>query len=360
MATCEIEEFPQKVLKKNFPEAYHHGDIHSLTGKRLFDEIEKRFKNWQGEKIILTGGFPCQPFSTAGNRNGSNDDRFLWPEYLRIIREVKPNWIVGENVAGIRSMVHSRKPWKQLFAKMAGGKHIAGPYFRFFGRKREFGILYEIIKDLEKEGYSVQIFSIPAAGIGAIHRRDRIWIVANNENQPNRKHNYGKGEGQKQQSGKSFVGSTPSNALCNNGRKVFLPERAPILRPEFEQFVAARANTNPEKEFRKRRRSSRERRAGFTNVREINATNAKKERLQKRRDLSMPRKPQHGEFGSGVDAKELLRTTVSPVCRADDGLSFGLEPNRRKRLAALGNAIVPQVALQIFKAINEFEKQSTL
>ena len=92
---------------------------------------------------ILTGGFPCQPFSTAGKRRGKDDDRFLWPEMLRAIREIQPTWIVGENVAGIQDMA-----------------------------------LTEILSDLENEGYKPQTFLIPAYGLGGVHRRERIWIVA--------------------------------------------------------------------------------------------------------------------------------------------------------------------------------------
>jgi DNA (cytosine-5)-methyltransferase 1 len=131
----EIDPFCQKVLAKNFPNVKRYGDI-------------KEFKGQAGSVDILSGGFPCQPFSTAGKRKGESDDRYLWPEYLRIIREIKPAYVVGENVAGLVSM--------------EDGKTLEG-----------------IFTDLEGEGYQVESFIIPACGVGAWHRRDRIWIVAN-------------------------------------------------------------------------------------------------------------------------------------------------------------------------------------
>lgn len=133
----EIDPFCQKVLAKNFPNAQRHDDIHTFDGTA-----------WRGRVDIVSGGFPCQPYSHAGKRNGNNDDRALWPEMLRVIREVEPAWVVGENVAGLLSM--------------DGGRVFDG-----------------IVSDLENAGYTVEAFVIPACAVGAPHRRDRVWIVAN-------------------------------------------------------------------------------------------------------------------------------------------------------------------------------------
>ena len=130
----EWDEYCQKVLAKNFPNVKRYGDI-------------KEFKGESGSVDILTGGFPCQPFSTAGKRKGESDDRYLWPEYIRVIREIKPAYVVGENVAGL--------------ASMEDGKTLEG-----------------IFLDLEGEGYEVESFIIPACSIGMWHRRNRLWIIA--------------------------------------------------------------------------------------------------------------------------------------------------------------------------------------
>ena len=131
----EIDPFCQKVLAKNFPNAHRHADIKTFDGHP-----------WRGIDIV-SGGFPCQPYSLAGKRAGNDDDRALWPEMLRVIREVAPSWVVGENVAGLLSM--------------DGGRVFDG-----------------IVTDLENQGYTVETFIVPAVGVGAPHKRDRVWIVA--------------------------------------------------------------------------------------------------------------------------------------------------------------------------------------
>jgi DNA (cytosine-5)-methyltransferase 1 len=148
LVSCEIADFPSTVLKHHFPEAYHHDDVKTLTYDKIDYELTKRFGiRWRAEDIVLTGGFPCQPYSAAGKRLGKEDDRHLWPEMLRIIREVSPRWVVGENVLGIVN-------WN-------GGL-----------------VFNEVQVDLETEGYEVQPYVLPAASINAPHRRDRVWFVA--------------------------------------------------------------------------------------------------------------------------------------------------------------------------------------
>lgn len=131
VAFCEIEDFPRKVLEKNFPGVPIHRDIKELDG------------NEYGSVDLITGGYPCQPFSLAGKRKGYADDRHLWPEMLRVITQAKPTWVVCENVYG----------------------HI------------NLG-LDDVLADLESEGYAAQPFVVPAGAVGAPHKRDRVWVVA--------------------------------------------------------------------------------------------------------------------------------------------------------------------------------------
>jgi DNA (cytosine-5)-methyltransferase 1 len=148
IASCEINPFSRRHLEFYWPDAYHHDDIHTLTIDLLKNELDKRFADWQSDDIILTGGFPCQPYSQAGKRLGKEDSRHLWPEMLRFIREVRPRYIVGENVGGIVN-------WSD-------------------------GLVFEEVQvDLEAEGYQVQAFILPACAVGAPHRRDRVWFIAN-------------------------------------------------------------------------------------------------------------------------------------------------------------------------------------
>lgn len=136
VAFCEIDEFCHKVLSKNFPNVPIFSNIKTLTKEKL---------NAQGiNKVdIVCGGFPCQPYSNAGKKKGRQDDRDLWPEMFRVIKETKPTWVIGENVAGFIGMEFTRTK-----------------------------------VNLESIGYRVLPFTIPACAIGAQHRRDRVWIIA--------------------------------------------------------------------------------------------------------------------------------------------------------------------------------------
>jgi len=135
VAFCEYDKFCQQVLKKHWPHIPIHDDVRTLDAKQ-----------YRGAVDVVCGGFPCQPFSVAGKQQGKSDERHLWPEMLRIIRECQPTWVIGENVSG--------------FVNMA---------------------LDDCWADLEAEGYEVQPFIIPACGVEAHHRRDRCWIVAYSE-----------------------------------------------------------------------------------------------------------------------------------------------------------------------------------
>jgi len=148
IVSCEINPFGRRVLSHYWPEAYHHDDIKTLTGSIIEHEAKKRYgPDWRADGVILSGGFPCQPYSLAGKRLGKDDERHLWPEMLRVIREVRPTYIVGENVFGLIN-------WSS-------------------------GLVFnEVQTDLEAEGYEVQSFVLPACATDAPHRRDRLWIIA--------------------------------------------------------------------------------------------------------------------------------------------------------------------------------------
>jgi len=148
VAFCDIEEFPRKVLQKHWPHVKQYEDIKELD----YDKLRSDGIISDNEKIdIITGGYPCQPFSVAGRKKGEKDPRHLWPEYFRLVQELRPTWVIGENVGG----------------------HI------------KLG-LDTVLENLESEGYAVRTFSIPASAIGANHKRERIWIVANTDSGGNK------------------------------------------------------------------------------------------------------------------------------------------------------------------------------
>ncbi|OHB56837.1 MAG: hypothetical protein A2Y07_06915 [Planctomycetes bacterium GWF2_50_10] len=167
-AFCEIDKFCQRILKKHWPQAAIIEDIRKFDAKEFAGTID-----------ILTGGFPCQPFSTAGKRRGKEDDRYLWPAMLRIISEVRPRWIIGENVAGFVSMVESVGP--AVLEGSAVTRSSEGDVYEAVYSRQEYMLIEHVCRDLEKEGYSVQPFIIPACGVDAPHKRDRVWIVANSQ-----------------------------------------------------------------------------------------------------------------------------------------------------------------------------------
>ena len=160
---CEINPFGRAVLDYWYPNAKSYEDITTTD-----------FSEWRGRVTVLTGGFPCQPFSYAGQRRGAQDDRYLWPYMFRCIDQVQPDWVVAENVAGITTMVEQ--------GKVSPMAHQASLFDEDNGvqryRLRETFTLERICQDLESHGYEVQPVLIPACAVGAPHRRDRVFIVA--------------------------------------------------------------------------------------------------------------------------------------------------------------------------------------
>lgn len=159
---CEINPFGRKILDYWFPNSKSYEDI-----------TKTDFTEWRRRINVLTGGFPCQPFSCAGQRKGADDDRYLWPEMLRAIREIQPDWVVGENVAGILTMV---QPGSET--PLGSEETLFGEDNRKRTLHRQEYVVETVCNDLEREGYSVQPVVIPACAVGAPHRRDRVFFIA--------------------------------------------------------------------------------------------------------------------------------------------------------------------------------------
>lgn len=252
IAFCEINAFCRKVLKKHWPGVPIFDDIKNLNKEKIHETVD-----------VICGGFPCQPFSVAGDRRGANDDRFLWPEMLRLIKEIRPRWVIGENVNGFVSM--------ELDTALA---------------------------DLERENYEVQPFIIPACAVDAPHRRDRCFIIAYSH------------------------------------------------QDRLQRSASERSN---KKTTAWRGASS-------------------SERLRQGRFIQSPTNPySRGLFGASVS--NIAREKSSDYCRNSEGNRKNIwpvepgicrvvngVPNRVDRIAALGNAVVPQIITEIGYTILEVEK----
>ncbi len=303
---CEIDKFCQKVLKKHWPHVPIIEDIKDeqaiadATVPRQFERRsetswEVRHKTWREEferrnccRIdLLCGGPPCQPASCAGLRKGKADPRFLWPQALRAVEIAQPRWVIFENPTG--------------FLSLNGGMEYESVVYR-----------------LEGAGYWVESFIIPASAVGAWHRRDRVWIVANNEIQSERRTGLCEGfEGRKrrERSGNgTCVDSNPDGSLCNRGTD------EPQWETE-ERIAAGRAHCNHYCEG--------------PSLREMQSGNLREELA-----------PAIGDHL----AMHWLQA-VEQFCGVVHGVSTRVDRHRRKRIKALGNSIVPQVAIRIMRAI---------
>lgn len=285
---CDNDKFCQAVLKKHWPQSKIYGDIRSLhadgftsdsdsdgcssrqkevnpaeSDKQILNNAKKHY----GKIDIITGGFPCQPFSQAGKRKGTDDDRYLWLEMLRIIREFKPTWVIAENVRGLIT-------WNDGM------------------------VLEQVCSDLEGEGYEVQPLVIPAVAVNAPHRRDRVWFIAHRKDERS--------------------GGRAGQESIKKGRAV---------RSENKGLLGYTSNSNGQRLQRMR-----------------NEQNSQgQNRLQ-------------GGQKFGWDANWIEAATE--LCSLDDGLPVELDGlkltkagHRNAQLKAYGNAIVPQVAIEIMKAI---------
>lgn len=318
---CEIDAFCRKVLEYHFPNSVHYGDI-----------TKQIFKEWRGKIDVLSGGFPCQPFSLAGQRKGADDNRYLWPQMLRVIREIRPTWVVGENVAGILTMV---QPGAEV--EVGGQASLFGEDYRKRVLHRQEYVIETICRDLEREGYAVQPLLIPACAVGAPHRRDRIWFIAHRTN-----------------AGTETMQFTGKNGIYAVGTS---------SHTDGDRYTSCGTSCRIEKERRERAAMSGQRRGrcerfngldGFSRIAaDPYGKRQKYGNGQRTERCSEPDERFKTQYSSSIWEKF---PTQSPICSGDDGLSGRLDGItfskwRQESVKAYGNAIVPQVSYEIFKAI---------
>ena len=301
-AFCEIDPFCRKVLKKHWPNVPVFEDIKTLKGDEIYAKTGLHTVD------LVCGGFPCQPFSNAGKRRGAGDDRHLWPEMFRIIKELRPNWVLGENVAGFINMG-----------------------------------LDSALSDLETAGYETGTFILPACAVQAPHIRERCFIIAHTNGFPGGAWRP-KSTGQQREAGASSGGNDFSNSDSTRQLQSQGYEQKFRRRPSYSDNVP---HTHD------RRRAVR-RNGEFSTVKEFGAI-----RCDNRRGT------QEHEPGQ-------RRQTEPRVCRVDDGLPARLDGNlewpaenvprlteishnRPSRLKSLGNSVVPQLVEIIGRVIMEVE-----
>ena len=308
---CEWADYQSKVLEKHWPDVPRWRDIRTLTKESFYERTGLHTVD------VISGGFPCQPFSVAGKQKGKGDDRYLWPEMLRVIRELRPHCVVGENVPGI--------------IKIAAG---------------------QVVKDLEHADYNVVVFNFEAAAVGAWHRRSRIFFV-----------------------GVKDVADADCGTVRHDGN-----DRRASAREEHKAGDAGadpeRAVTHPNSE-REQQRAGQQPESGDGTVNLCEAfPHAEGERVQghaairptietERTGQVQPdagnsageaihhamrsgQPGQHGRWESQELADGRCWAAEPSVGRVVNGL-----PNRVDRLKCLGNAVVPQQAYLIFKALKE-------
>lgn len=314
----------------------------------------------------------CQPFSVAGKRKGKEDDRYLWPEMLRVIRETQPTWVVGENVGGIVSMV---QPGTQV--KMECETSLFEE--DYYTKEEQEYVIETVCKSLECEGYSVQPLLIPACAVGAPHRRDRIWFVAHSNNDGGPKNT-------QSERIKNFQDKNKYECVCLSDvtpHRTNAGSESEQTREELSDKYRPTSNAKSDGDRRELRRL--EKKNDFLGKSEkcrenylqswdygekritTNAKSEQSKRMQsKQSEIS---KSESGKFGGNDSKKHFERNdwssfpTQSPICNRDDGLSDRLVgitfPKwRNEAIKAMGNAWVPEVAYQIFKVINQIENET--
>lgn len=353
---CEINPFCEKILKYHFPDAEHYTDI-----------TKTDFTPWRGKIDILSGGFPCQPFSLAGQRKGAEDDRYLWPQMLRAIREIRPAWVVGENVAGILTMV---QPGKEV--EVGRSTSLFGEDYTDEEMHRQY-VVETVCTDLEREGYSVRPFVIPACAVGAPHRRDRVWFVAHRTDAGSETLQCGGDNGihaiktyahtnsdrcrwwtDKQKPHSECVGTTDYRYGGKNG---------PVTHP-YEYRSAAQEKGGGTERGRRRnipqpeeRRNPPQRADGLLGL-PGTAAHAQSTGIERKYEQRSGEVQSVGRNSEAVQSRWGKFPTQSPVCSRDDGFPIPMDGItfskwRQESIKAYGNAIVPQLAYEIFNAIQE-------
>jgi DNA (cytosine-5)-methyltransferase 1 len=304
---CEWNDFGKKVLKHYWPNSISYHDI-----------TKTDFSIHRGTIDILTGGFPCQPYSAAGKRLGKEDERHLWPEMLRAIREIQPRWIVGENVLGLVN-------WNR-------------------------GMVFEEVQaNLEAEGYEVQPYVLPAAAVNAPHRRDRVWFVA-----------YATSNGY------DAKPSTTNNRIGQDNIESGTQRERTIKGLGDERNASDSYSRRLERSIKVGWDSKYVIREDGIDAQTRDVTNTEnKWRGKLRNEMQKARSQQSDEL---FRCEHTISNwdnfpTVSPICSRNDGLSDRLDGItfskwRNESIKAGGNAIVPQVVFQIFKAIELFTIQN--
>ena len=337
IAFCEKDKFCQKVLQKNFPNITIEGEIRDVKGEKY-------------KADVVCGGFPCQPFSVAGKRKGTDDDRYLWDETIRVVRECKPKYFIGENVEGIINI-------------------------------QEGMVLRQVQTDLEKEGFEVQCLIIPASGIGAWHQRKRVWIIGCNVSNSNTRFSIGKNkEVQTRWNTTTDGGENVSNS--NSQRTQIQTQRKHSSIKMFgSNGKKGRSDDVSNTDSGMRRRRGTELKSGTNEVWRFH-TEKEKQSKQNFRSKTIGCNVVSGEkqnvsnsnvkrsqgHGLSTDMETLHDRSnnftktdneeqqtwweiESSFCRVPDGVSYELDKNRGNRIKALGNSIVPQIAREIGKAI---------
>lgn len=317
---CEINPFGQKILKYYWPDAITYSDI-----------TKTDFSIHRGKIDVLTGGFPCQPYSLAGKRKGTEDERHLWPEMLRAIREVQPRWVVGENVFGIVN-------W-------------------------DGGVVFEQIQaDLEAEGYEVQPYVLPACAVNAPHKRERVWFIAHADR-------YGH---ELRRSGENRSAKIESTCEQAQRERVWADDRGTC-----KQGTTSDADINLRRKRRvyssrseetkcEQPRRTRTGRNGLADICSENITTDANCERHDERHIATVASEQGGFNSKKNNNRSIVSTwdnfpTQPPVRGRNDGLSTELDgitvsKHRNESIKAYGNAVVPELVFQIFKAIHGYEK----
>lgn len=363
---CEWADYPTKVLEKHWPDVPRWKDIRTLTGDSFYERTDLRTVD------IISGGFPCQPFSVAGKRKGTRDDRYLWPEMVRVIKELRPTWIVGENVAGI--------------VKMA---------------------LPDILSELEACGYRTRTFLIPACAVGARHRRYRVAIVGRAEYNglssaatlSGGAETAGRRQQEEQDMSCEFAGASIFEDSCHvanaqssglqrnrsNGKQVSrtrLEEGKPERSGDVRNTAGKRLSDGTSLSMGGHGTSKPESERPSGNVSDADRGEALRWESCKRASGEDAGKGGDNRAGKKEYAERQRRSTQPGMGRVADGISCWMdgdldftiyhywdeEPeipriatgikDRVGRLKALGNAVVPQQFYPIFKAIADIDRGS--
>jgi DNA (cytosine-5)-methyltransferase 1 len=388
IAFVEKDKFCQKVLNKNFKNIPIEEDIRNVKGSNYTADI-------------VSGGFPCQPFSVAGKRRGKDDDRYLWDETIRVVAETKPKWFVGENVEGIINISNGT-------------------------------VLQQIQQDLEKEGFQVQCLVIPASGVGAWHQRKRVWIIGCNISNSNcsrslKEYNTSVNRQDKrngsinESSSRSNKNVSNSNSNRNtneiersNGEKEKVQREHRQKDSSTWEFIRTNSNDVPNSNARLSFRENKEIQSrGITfaiSGKNVPNTNSRMRRRwgtvgqsgankiwrfcsekekQTEYDIwskaigcnALPRKENSSDTNSkglqgcslptelereqrqvitkrDTEKQQTWWEIESSLCGVPNGISYELDKGRSNRIKALGNSIVPLIAYEIGKAIISAEDQS--